>query len=182
MIGFQTSAEKFFIFFAILLLFQLNAESMGLLCAIMTNSPVYAIVILSLVLIVALSLAGFLTYTMPVYYKWIMDANIMHFTVSALISNEFDGLVFQSSTGPVYGFDAVPPLLKPKRSLAANVGLLIATLIGQRLLILLFLIMQNKHDPYNWLLRKVTCGLVNSETQYHTVAKHDAHPSDSNAV
>jgi len=44
MIGMQRRADKFFIFFAMLLLFQLSAESTGLLFSIAFKSPIYAIV------------------------------------------------------------------------------------------------------------------------------------------
>lgn len=67
----------------------------------MTESPIYAIVWLSLILIVILSLTGFLTYSMPVYYVWIMDVNIMRFTLLALLINEFDGLEFIANDGTV---------------------------------------------------------------------------------
>jgi ATP-binding cassette subfamily G (WHITE) protein 2 len=95
MIGLQYNGSKFGIFYGIMTVFQLCAESIGLLFAVGTKSPTYAIVWLSLFLIIALSLTGFLTYSMPVYYNWIMEANIMRFALLALVINEFEGLQFQ---------------------------------------------------------------------------------------
>jgi len=44
MVGYQPRADKFFIFFAMMLLLQLCMESSGLLFSILCKSPVYAIV------------------------------------------------------------------------------------------------------------------------------------------
>lgn len=145
MIGFQRSAGKFFIFLGILMLFQLIGESAGLLFAIANKSPTYAIVWLSLILIVALSLAGFLTYSMPIYYIWIENSNVLRFALLALLINEFDGLTFKSTdsfTGAtiyVKGLDALPTGLKPDLSLNEYIGILIGFLVGTRLLVYFWL-------------------------------------------
>ena len=134
MMGFQQSAAKFFIFFGILLLFQLVAETTGLLFAIANKSPVYAIVWLSLVLIVALSLAGFLTYEMPIWYRWIQDCNIFRFAILALLINEFDGLQFTTELGEtINGISVLPVGLKPSLSLGEYVAILIGALVVLRL-------------------------------------------------
>jgi len=137
MMGFQRSASKFFIFFGILLLFQLVAESTGLLFAIANKSPVYAIVWLSLVLIVALSLAGFLTYEMPIWYRWIQDSNIFRFAILALLINEFDGLQFTTPDGgtTIDGISALPVGLKPSLSMGEYIAILIGALVILRVII-----------------------------------------------
>ena len=117
-----------------LLLFQLIAESVGLLFAIANKSPVYAIVWLSLILIVALSLAGFLTYSLPPWYSWIAEANVLRFALQALIINEFDGLQFTTSNGGVIaGLKAVPVGLEPALSLGEYVAILASVLVALRL-------------------------------------------------
>ncbi len=151
----KATAEKFFTFLGILILFQLNAESLGLLFGVLCSSPVYGIVFLSLIMIVMLSLAGFLTYTMPIYYKWIMHSNILNFALSALISNEFDGLYLDSGNGVmVPAIDYLPPLSKPVRSIGKNAAILVGTLFLQRLLILFICILQNKKDALEWIALK----------------------------
>ena len=143
MCGYQARADKFFLFFAMLALFQISAEATGLLFSIATKSPVYAIVWMSLVLIVALSLTGFLTYDMPVYYKWIQDANILRFALLALLKIEFEGLTFVAADGLAYeGIDAIPAGLKPTQSLGTYFGITIVFLIGLKLLAYLFLVLQ----------------------------------------
>jgi ABC-type multidrug transport system permease subunit len=134
MMGFQKSASKFFIFFGILLLFQLVAESTGLLFAIANKSPVYAIVWLSLVLVVALSLAGFLTYEMPIWYRWVQDSNVFRFAILALLINEFDGLQFTTPDGgTIDGISALPVGLKPSLSMGEYIGILIGALFILRI-------------------------------------------------
>ena len=134
MMGLQQDANKFFIFFGVLLVFQLISEAVGLLFAVANKSPVYAIVWLSLILIVALSLAGFLTYSLPPWYSWISDANVLRFALLALIINEFDGIQFTTSYGgTVKGLDAVPVGLQPSLSLGQYVAILVCVLVGLRL-------------------------------------------------
>lgn len=145
MIGFQPTADKFFIFFVIMATFQLAAESLGLLFAIGTASPTFAIVWLSLVLIVALSLTGFLTYSMPVYYSWIMQSNLMRFALMGLIVNEFQGISFHSPDGvTVAGLDALPTSLRPDLSLGDYIVIMIAFLVGLRIAVYMALWGQDK--------------------------------------
>lgn len=141
MFGFQANGEKFFIFFGILLLFQLIGESVGLLFAISNKSPVYAIVWMSLVLIVALSLAGFLTAKMPPWYDWIAQSNVFRFALLALCINEFDGLLFRDGdSGPsVAGVHALPPSLQPELSMQAYIGILVAALVALRVTVVVVL-------------------------------------------
>jgi ATP-binding cassette, subfamily G (WHITE), eye pigment precursor transporter len=134
MMGLQHDPYKFFIFFGVLLVFQLVSEAVGLLFAVANKSPVYAIVWLSLVLIVALSLAGFLTYSLPPWYSWIADANVLRFALLALIINEFDGIQFTTSYGGIVkGLDAVPVGLQPSLTLGQYVAILVCVLVGLRL-------------------------------------------------
>ena len=166
MIGYQKKAEKFFIYYGILLLFQLNAESVGLLFSIFFGSPIFAIVWLSLVLIVALSLTGFLTYNMPYFYVWIMKSNMYRFALIALIMNEYEGLEFNAEDGTkINAMDTLPPDLKPEHTIGEYVAILIGFWVAQRILILISLQMSVKTDPYKWLLQKLTCNILNGNNQ-----------------
>jgi ABC-type multidrug transport system ATPase subunit len=146
MIGYQRTPEKFFVFFIIMLLFQLSAESVGLLFAVSNSSPVFAIVWLSLVLIVALSLTGFLTYSMPVYYDWIMQSNLMRFALLGLLANEFDGLVvYDPASGEsIHGDASLPDSLLPEYSAGVYIAILVAFLVALRLLCWAFLRLGDK--------------------------------------
>jgi hypothetical protein len=53
-------ASKFFLFYVTLLMFQLISEGLGLLSAIATRTATYAIVLLTFLLLLLLSLTGFL--------------------------------------------------------------------------------------------------------------------------
>jgi ABC-type transport system involved in multi-copper enzyme maturation permease subunit len=77
MFGYQHSLGKFLIFFLAIGLALLISESLGLLFAMITPTADLAIIILSIVLIVALSLTGFLTLGMPKYYSWFEHINYM---------------------------------------------------------------------------------------------------------
>lgn len=146
-IGFQPTAEKFFIFFGILLLFQLIAESLGLFFAMLTPSPTFAVVWMSLILIVALSLTGFLTASMPEWYVWIQDSNIMRFALLALLINEFEGMTFTdtASGAKVVGLDALPPSLQPSLSIGEYCAIMIGFLLGLRIMI--YFVMVFKQPP-----------------------------------
>jgi hypothetical protein len=53
-------ASKFFTFYVTLLMFQLISEGLGLLCAIVTRTATYAIILLTFLLLLLLSFTGFL--------------------------------------------------------------------------------------------------------------------------
>jgi hypothetical protein len=53
-------ASKFFLFYVTLLMFQLISEGLGLLCAIVTRTATYAIILLTFLLLLLLSFTGFL--------------------------------------------------------------------------------------------------------------------------
>lgn len=139
MLGFQRDAGKFFNFLLVLVLFQLCGESLGLMFAVANDSPIYAIVWMSLILIVALSLTGFLTSEMPSYYLWIQDSNVFRFALLALLINEFDGLEFTDDKGNVVakGMAALPAGLQPKYGFGTYIAIIAAFVVGLRLLIAL---------------------------------------------
>lgn len=175
MIGYQRSADKFFIYFGILFLFQLNAESLGLLFSIFCGSPIFAIVWLSLVLIVALSLTGFLTFSMPYFYVWIMKCNMYRFALIALIINEMDGMELSMADGTkISALSTLPPDLVPEHSLGEYVAILIGFWVALRLAILIALQMDSKIEPYTWILDKLTCSIFKKrdEIVYNSIPKN----------
>ena len=127
----------------------------------------------TLIIIVMLSLGGFLTYEMPIYYQWIMDSNVFHFTISALVSNEFNGLHFDVNGVKVPAIELLPPLMKPKRSIAANVGILICVLSLLRLAILLLLILEQKPNKMQYILSKLPFNFTSPSPSYSKVALKD---------
>ena len=77
MFGYQSEVGKFFIFFAVMTLTLLVSESIGMLFAMITVTADLAIVFLSIIFIVLLSLTGFLATDTPVYYEWIEHINFI---------------------------------------------------------------------------------------------------------
>lgn len=129
MAGYQNDTTKFFLFYAIILAFQLIGESIGLFFAALTKSAVFSIIGVTVILIVILALSGFLTYEMPYFYQWIADCNVMRFGMLGLIRNEFMGLELKDTDGSIVrGMNMLPPLLRPDENL--TVGHYIAILIG----------------------------------------------------
>lgn len=142
MAGYQENADKFFIFCVILFVFQLIGESVGMFFAAISSSASFAAVYLTLFLVVVLSLSGFLTAEMPVFYEWIEDSNVLRFALLALIKNEFVGLEFTDQNGDkVGGLDSVPHTLRPDEDLSVGdyIAILVGYLFGIRLLIYLTL-------------------------------------------
>lgn len=149
MAGYQPSAEKFFLFLVILILFQMIGESTGMLFAALLSSPVLAIISLSLFLIIVLSLSGFLTSGMPVYYKWIEDSNVLRFAMLGLIQNEFTGLTLHEGGLKSTGTASLPQSLQPFDGWVVGdyIGVLVAFLVGFRFLIYLALL-SSEFDKY----------------------------------
>ena len=77
MFGFQMDVLKFFVFAAVLALALLVSESLGMVFAMICKTADIAIVLMSILFIILLSLTGFLTSDMPKYYSWIQDVSFM---------------------------------------------------------------------------------------------------------
>jgi hypothetical protein len=129
-------------------------------------------------MIVALSLTGFLTYSMPVYYLWIQNSNVMRFALLALIKNEFSGLEFIDSYGNKYnGEDALPPGLIPELSIAEYFSVLVGFFVGLKLLAYLILVVQENHDYISFRLTQVLESFKLSsgsdKSQFHSVHQNE---------
>ena len=77
MFGLQSSAGKFLIYWLVLLLSLLVAESLGLLVALITNTAQIALVIMALIFVTVLSFTGFLAPVTPVYYRWLQRLSFL---------------------------------------------------------------------------------------------------------
>ncbi|KAL6761569.1 P-loop containing nucleoside triphosphate hydrolase protein [Haematococcus lacustris] len=134
--GFQHDAAKFFIFYITLTLFQLVSEGLGLICAIVTRTATFAIIVLTFLLLLLLSFSGFLVTKIPVYFIWVNKASYLTYAFSALVTSEFDGLTFHDPTtgASVPGLQAIPSAIDNGLTLAQNVGILAAMVAGMEVL------------------------------------------------
>ena len=65
MVGYVVAASNFFIFLVVYNLFQLCSETIGFMCAAVTKTSTYGILILTFVLLFLLSFSGFLVSDIP---------------------------------------------------------------------------------------------------------------------
>lgn len=77
MFGYQKDFGKFLIFTACVVLSLFIAESIGLMFAMVSPTADVAIVFASILFILLLSLTGFLTSSVPVYYKWVQHISFL---------------------------------------------------------------------------------------------------------
>ena len=84
LIGYQQLFGKFLHFWVITNQFQLISETIGLLCAVVTPSSTYAIIVASALLLVLLSFTGFLVTQTPVYFIWISKISYLSFAFTGL--------------------------------------------------------------------------------------------------
>lgn len=132
-VGFQTDVAKFFTFFAVLSMFQIISEGMGMICALVTRQATYAIILLTFILLLLLSFSGFLVTKVPVYFVWVQKASYFTYAFAGLMQDQFTGITFQSESGPVPGLDLLPSQADTGLSLAGNIGVLVAELGGMEL-------------------------------------------------
>jgi len=155
MAGYQTDAGKFFIYVIIFVMFQLISEEMGLLTAVVTKKSTYAVVLLSLVLLVLLSFTGFLVRDIPVYFDWVKEISYLGFASAALIENELKGISVTTNGMTVTGDDLLAseplddPLFEDVRvqvnnlenglTIAENIFAMFGIMVGLRVIILIAL-------------------------------------------
>jgi len=99
MIGYQSGAGKFITFFVFLTMFQLISETIGILAAFLTTRSQYAIVSLSMGILVVISFTGFIVRDIPVFFKWIQKVAYISYATAALAKSEFDGIDFMHPNG-----------------------------------------------------------------------------------
>ncbi|KAG1681175.1 hypothetical protein FOA52_015618 [Chlamydomonas sp. UWO 241] len=132
-VGFQVDASKFFLYYAVILMFMLICEGLGLLAGIFTKQPTFGIVILTFVLLILLSFSGFLTSSIPVYFIWINKISFLTYSYNALLKSQLMGLFVEDSTNPGGLVDALtllPPVVDNGLSVSTNVWVLTGIWVG----------------------------------------------------
>ncbi|GIL61808.1 hypothetical protein Vafri_18548 [Volvox africanus] len=124
--GFQASATGFFTFFAVFSMFQIISEGVGACCAVATRTSTSSVILLTFVLLVLLAFSGFLTTTVPVYFRWVQKTSYLTYAYSALVEREFSHVTFYDEiTGEtIPGMKAYPASLRTGLSYSYNIGIL----------------------------------------------------------
>eukprot|EP00798_Chlamydomonas_sp_ICE-L_P005385 gene5385-5606_t len=132
--GFQTDAGKFFLFIAVLAMFQIVSEGIGLVCAILTKTATFAIVILTFVLLLILSFSGFLVSNIPPYFVWIGKISYLTYAYAALVQSELTGLYLENEEGTwVEAITELPPQIDGSLSIGINVAILVCLMIAMEI-------------------------------------------------
>ncbi|PSC69816.1 ATP-binding cassette sub-family G member 2 [Micractinium conductrix] len=142
MVGYAADAGRFFVYVALLNMFQLTSETLGLLCALCTSRSTYAVILLTFVLLVLMTFTGFLVTAIPPYFGWIKWASYLNYTYAAMVNNEFKGVTFYSAADVVVpGADLVPSAVNNGLGVLANgmaaLGLMVATRLTAFLVLLI---------------------------------------------
>ncbi|EFN53222.1 hypothetical protein CHLNCDRAFT_137099 [Chlorella variabilis] len=138
MVGYVPDFVNFLVFLAAFCMFQLVSETVGVMCAIVTKSSTYAVLILTFILLFLLSKVSYLTYA-----------------YAAVMANEFNNVTFYTADGePVPGSEVfsggVPGVsltgVDNGLSIGANLGILFGIFVGARVLafVLLFIMAKRK--------------------------------------
>lgn len=149
MVGYVSNFWNFVIFTLTFSLFQLTSETVGTMCAVVTGSSTYAVLILTFVLLFLLSFSGFLVSDVPVYFRWISKISYLTYAYAAVMDNEFSNATFYTKGG-----EAVPgskifnnelpetPLsgVNNGLSIAANLCVLLGITLAARALCFLLLL------------------------------------------
>jgi ATP-binding cassette subfamily G (WHITE) protein 1 len=102
LVGYQTTAGKFFIVAFINVLSANTGLALGLLTSCIFNNLAVALGIVPLIILPLMIFSGLFVNggSLPVYFAWIKYISPMKYAFSALIQNEFDGLQLNNCTGP----------------------------------------------------------------------------------
>lgn len=162
MIGYQNGAGKFLTFFIFLTMFQLISESIGILAAFLTSKSQYAIVGLSMGIIIIISFTGFIVRDIPIFFQWIQKVAYISYATAALAKSEFDGINFMHPNGTLIPGSILlrdepfvdDALLEATRedihvvtndlSVGQNFGVLFAMLLGLRIICFIALTLSAK--------------------------------------
>lgn len=133
-IGYQATFAKFAAFFGINLTAMLVSESLGTLAAALHRSELIGQIVLSLLFVPLLMYTGFIQTRTPAYLAWLKKVSFAGYAYSALVTNEFSGLKLPPVRGaPAASADAlVPKNIRNGLSIAADIGVLFAFLVGLR--------------------------------------------------
>jgi len=149
-VGFEPGS--FFVFYLIVLLFQLISETIGLLCAQTTPNATVGVLLLSLVLLVCLAIGGFLVSQPKIWYSWFESINFFSYAYTAIIHNQFESLeLFDPSTNStVNGLDYIISVGRVSNSLSmwGNIGVLFAMLVILRILAYFIFVFQLQRSSF----------------------------------
>lgn len=135
MVGYYASAGQLFIYLAVMNLFQITSETLGLITALITSRSMYAVILLTFILIFLMSFTGFLVSAVPVYFVWIPKISYLSYAYSALVGNEFNHATFYSADGTsIPGTEVVPSTVQNGLSVGANICVVLGLCVGTRLL------------------------------------------------
>lgn len=148
-VGFQSDANKFFQQYVILLLFLLISETIGYVCAYTASNSTVGVILLSLVLIVCLSMSGFLVSEPREYTLWFEKINYFTYAYTASVLVEFTDLQLVDGNDTIDGLSVIfaSGRLRNDLSIEENISVLIAFLISLRMLclpLLYYRILQTK--------------------------------------
>jgi hypothetical protein len=68
----------------------------------------------------------------PIYLLWLKKVSYVAFGYSALVKNEFSGLLLHSNEGPVEGMNLIPANINNSLSISADLAILLCILVGIR--------------------------------------------------
>jgi ATP-binding cassette, subfamily G (WHITE), member 2 len=142
-VGYAITASNFLTYLASYALFQLTAESVGIMCAAVTKNSTMAILVLTFVLLILLSFSGFLVSAVPIYFKWVRTISFLTYAYNAAVLSEFGSIEFTCETGPpacpeagaVYpGRELLPANISQSLSVGVNLAILLGITLVTRVL------------------------------------------------
>ena len=148
MVGYTITFSTIAVYLIAHCLFQLISESIGVLCAAVTKTSNYAILVATVVMLLLLSFSGFLVSDIPVYFRWARDVSYLKYTYSAIIVSIFENTNFVCTQGPplcaaqgliVPGMEVLPVNVYNNLGIWTNVGVLFGIAVGTRVLCFTFI-------------------------------------------
>ncbi|KAL5486908.1 hypothetical protein EMCRGX_G019448 [Ephydatia muelleri] len=99
MIGFQTSAEHFFIFVLTLCLTSIGGTAMAFACSALVSVFAVANLLVSLIYVFSMLFGGFLLAlaSIPAWVRWMKYLSLFRYSVEALAINELKGQLFYNT-------------------------------------------------------------------------------------
>lgn len=146
MVGYKITLTNVLIYFAAYILFQITSETIGVMCAAVTTTSIYAVLALTLVLLVLLTFSGFLVSDIPVYFRWVSKMSYLTYAFAAIAVSQFDTTDFVCSSGKgceegqVYpGSELIPTSVDNGLSPGINLVILLCITIACRILAYIFI-------------------------------------------
>lgn len=114
LVGLRPSAHAFFVFFAIHILVELNAEAITLLFTAATRSEKLASALAPIPLVISILFGGFFIQpkAIPVWLRWIRYVTYMRWSFVALVRNEYDGRTFSRCGHDTHAIYNGPPCFR----------------------------------------------------------------------